>query len=247
MHAASFRTWGLALLFAGGLCLVPAEAKHFKAPIIPVESRGSMKEIYKDDAAAKIKLSELKGVEHLYALGPLSKLRGEIIIWDSVPQESRANRGHIQVKSDWEESAAFLVWSTVSKWKKVDIPTSVRSMETLEMWLNSMSNMEEAPLRREYPFLLKGHFGRIVWHVVDAKQDGKPLTPDRHQEQKFHGQTTDVKAEMLGFFAPERQGDFIPRGHRTHLHVRVGDELVAHVEDFDPVGDYSIKLYVPSP
>lgn len=237
----------LASLLAFSVLASPAEAKHFKAPLIPVESRGSMKEIYQDDAAAKIKLSELQGVEHLYALGPLSKLRGEIIIWDSVPQESRANRGHIQVKSDWEESAAFLVWSKVSKWKKIEVPTSVRSMQTLEMWLNSMSNMEAAPLRREYPFLLKGHFGRIAWHVVNSKEDGKPLTPSKHQEQKFHGQTTDVKAEMLGFFAPEKQGEFIPRGQKTHLHVRVGEQLVAHVEDFDPVGDYSIKLYVPSP
>ncbi|MBX9691920.1 MAG: acetolactate decarboxylase [Cyanobacteria bacterium] len=205
-----------------------------------------MKEIYDDNAEGKIKLSELKGTEHLYALGPLSKLRGEILIWDSLPFESRANNGHIQVKSDWEESAAFLAWSSVRKWKKVEVPSSVRSQQTLQMWLNHMSGKPGAPLPKEYPFLLKGHFGRILWHVVNVKQDGKPLTPQKHQDQKFHGQTQDVKAEMLGFYAPEKEGIVVPRGQVIHMHVKVSDNLVAHVEDFDPVGDYGIKLYVPS-
>ncbi len=221
-------------------------AKHFRAPQIVLYDRGSMQEIYKDNAAAKVSLKDLQSKEHLYALGPLSGLRGEILIWDSIPSESRANKGEIQVKHDWNESAAFLVWASVKKWKKLMVPDSVRSPAMFEQWMSSMVGGDDFPLRRQFPFLIKGHFGRIAWHVVNVKDDGKPLTPQKHQSQKFHGQTMDVRAEMLGFYSPEHQGYFIPPGRATHLHVKVGEELVAHVDDFDPFGDHGLNLYIPA-
>ena len=223
-----------------------ALAKHFRAPQVVLYDRGSMKEIYKDNGAAKIKLSLLKDTAHLYALGPLSDLRGEILVWDSQPFESRARDGAVRVKQDWDESAAYLVWASVPKWKKVMVPTSVRSPELMEQWLRSMSGPEGFPLRSQFPFLIKGHFGAISWHVVNVQNDGKPLTPQKHQEQKFHGVSHDLRADMLGFYSPEHQGFFIPQGHSMHLHVKVGEELVAHVDDFDPYGDNGLNLYIPA-
>ncbi len=216
-----------------------------KAPRIILHDRGSMREIYSDNAAAKLDLSELKDTEHLYGLGPLSKLRGEILILDSVPYESRIGKGFVQIKSDWNEKAAFFVWASVKKWKKVAVPSSVRSMGLLESWLSSMSGMSGAPLASQYPFLLKGNFAEIDWHIVNYKAGVTALTPRKHHETKFHGKSKNRKAEMLGFYSPEHQGFFIPQGHRTHMHVKVGDEVVAHVDDFNPNGDSGLTLYIP--
>ncbi len=221
------------------------ESAPASSPLIMVYDRGSMQEIYKDNAAAKVNLTELKNTEHLYALGPLSKLRGEIIIWDSVPHESRISAGQMQVKSDWNESAAYLVWASVPKWRKIKVPPAVLDINLFESWLYSMSGKEEAPLRGQYPFLLKGRFNHLLWHVVNEQDDGKPLTPAKHQAQKFHGHSRDIRAEIVGFYSPDHQGLFIPKGRRTHMHVQSGDDLLGHVDEFEPK-DEGLTLYVPS-
>jgi acetolactate decarboxylase len=233
------------LLCCSVLFLSSADPAGSRAPFIPVYDRGSMKEIYQDDAAAKVSLSDLKDTEHLYALGPLSKLRGEILIWDSKPYEVRVKDGQMQVKSDWDESAAFLVWASVKKWQKTRVPASVRSLDTLEKWMYSMSGKPGSPLSSQYPFLIKGKFGRIAWHVINVRDDGKGLTPEKVEAQRYHGESKFLHADMVGFYSPAHQGLFIPQGRRTHLHLRAGEDMVAHVDDFDPLGDEGLILYVP--
>ncbi|MDG1901717.1 MAG: hypothetical protein P8I80_05735, partial [Bacteroidales bacterium] len=51
-----------------------------------VEFHGALKNImHKGDVTAKANLSDLKDVEHLYALGALENLKGEIQIFNSSP------------------------------------------------------------------------------------------------------------------------------------------------------------------
>lgn len=247
MHSAALRT---ALSFLCFFLAMPNSVcgADKQVPLTMVFDRGSMKEMYKDNAAGKIKLSELRDLPHLYALGPLSGLRGEILVWDSLPFESRIDKGQVQIKSDWDESAAFLVWSSVPAWRKIRVPESVSSLELLDSWLSSLSGPPGAPLPSQFPFLLKGNFSRIFWHIVNAKDDGRKLTPEKHQESKFRGQAKNLNAEMLGFYSPAHQGYFIPSGRRSHLHFRTiksDYDVLAHVDEFDPKLDSQLTLYVP--
>lgn len=222
--------------------MLPASSR---APLIMVFDRGSMKEVSEDGGAAKVNLAELKTTKHLYALGPLAKLRGEIVVWDSQPYEARAHAGNIQVKSDWNESAALLVWSSVPKWRKTRVPPSVMSRKGLESWLHSMSGALQSPLQSQYPFLLRGKFLHINWHIINVKDDGSPLSAEKLVSQQYHGDAANVRADILGFYSPDHQGIFIPEGQRTHLHVKVGSALVAHVDDFEPA-ESGLFLYVPT-
>ena len=239
----SFRRSWLAVVAAACFVCLPAFS------LVPpgfVYDRGSMQDLLDDRSAAEINLSELKNAEHLYALGALSKGRGEILVFDSQPYEARCKGGRVQVYSGWSESAAYLVWSSVPRWRKTRVPPSVRSMETLEMWLASMSGKRGSPLPAGYPFLIKGHFGRVSWHVDDRSADNVVAVKNKKKQvSEFHGVSYDLHPEVVGFYSPADQGVFIPRGHRTHMHLKVGSELVAHVDDFDPCGDVGLILYVP--
>ncbi len=232
----------LAFLCANFNC--PAQSAPARAPLIMVYDRGSMKEVYQDNAAAKVNLSELQSTEHLYALGPLSKLRGEIMIIDSLPFESRISGGRVQIKSDWNESAAFLIWSSVPKWRKMRVPSAVLDMRLFESWLSSMVGFEDAPLRGQFPFLLKGNFDSLEWHLANQTEDGAPLSAEKHNEQMFHGKSKNLHAEIVGFYSPDHEGLFIPQGRSTHMHVKSGDDLMAHVDNFEPKDD-GLTLYVP--
>jgi len=231
---------GGAYFFASGL---PADSR---ARLITVHDRGSIQDVFVDGGAPKVFLSEIETERHLYALGPLSKLRGELMILDSVPWEARVRGGKVQVKSDWKESAAFLVWASVAKWQKTRVPLSVVNLSAFESWLLSLSGKPGSPLQFQYPFLLKGRFARVSWHIVNVRDDGTPLTEEKHRAQTYHGESKDVNAEFLGFYSPEHQGIFINQGRRTHIHMKVGDELIAHVDSFDLDDRHGLILYVPS-
>ncbi len=216
-----------------------------KAPLIMVYDRGSMKEVYQDNGAAKINLAELKKSEHVYALGPLSKLRGEIMILDSVPYESRIGGGRVQIKTDWNETAAFLVWASVPKWRKIRVPASVLDYGLFDAWLETMTVGDDAPLRSQFPFLLKGKLNILKWHIVNRVDDGEPISAAKHNEQRFYGKARDIEVEMLGFYSPAHKGLFIPDAHSSHIHVKSGEDLLAHVDDFEPK-DEELTLYVPT-
>jgi hypothetical protein len=228
------------------LCALSVPAADAAAISAVVYDRGSMKTVFEDNGAAKVELSELKDTQHLYALGTLAGLKGEIIIWDSLPYESQPGAGQIKVNSDWGASAAYLVWSSVPRWQKTVVPPSVRNLQMLELWLASLSAKPGSPLPGQYPFLIKGRFVRVDWHINNVHEDGEPLTPGKVQSQKFHGRSVDLRGQIMGFYDPDQQGLLVPEGRRTHMHLLVKDRLVAHVDDFDPSGDTGLILYVPA-
>jgi alpha-acetolactate decarboxylase len=240
-----FNRRAMLVFLSGFLCACLPEACAAGSAI--VYDRGSLKEIFKDNAAAKVDLFEMANTEHLYALGQLAGLKGEIMIWDGCPFESHVDAKQVQVRSDWHEPAAYLVWTSVRKWQKTRVPSSVENLAALEMWLASMSGKPGSPLSVKYPFLVKGHFERVAWHIANVHDDGSLLTPAKEEAQRYHGTSRKLKGEILGFYAPDHQGLFIPDNHSTHMHFRISNRLVAHVDDFEPSGDPGLTLYVPAP
>src|SRR5262249_6695485 len=78
--------------------------------------------------AAVIDMRTLANTPHLYAIGPIEQLRGEVTVIDSRPSLSRVgpNRS-ILVAQNFETGAPFLVWAEVPRWRTLQIPPEVRS------------------------------------------------------------------------------------------------------------------------
>lgn len=206
-----------------------------------------MQELLEDRAAPKICLSELRKDRNIYGIGSLSKMRGEIMIWNSRPYQSRTLHGRVQVKSDWQESAALLVWSSVPNWRRISMPPAVRGVDSMESWLDSMSGRPGAPLPAEYPFLIKGRFGHLLWQIATPRKESARLTREKYGLQQFHGQSHFVKGEIVGFYSLAAAGIHAPAGRHLHMHIRSTDgKLMAHLEDFDPVVDSDLSFYVPA-
>jgi hypothetical protein len=55
-------------------------------------------------------------VPHLYGLGPLEGLRGEVSIFGSVPSIARIEQDMVVTASSWRARACFLVWAQVPAW-----------------------------------------------------------------------------------------------------------------------------------
>src|SRR3954470_20917046 len=86
--------------------------------------------------AAALDLRTFSGTRHLYGIGPIEQLRGEVTIVDSRPSLARVGpNGSIKVTESFEAGAPFLVWAEVPAWRTLSIPPEVRSFADLEAFV----------------------------------------------------------------------------------------------------------------
>jgi len=105
-------------------------------------------------AEGTISLMRLAGLAHLYALGPVAGLDGEITVFDSRPYVSRVRgaAGEYVVDSTFEHDAIFLAWTQLHDWFDVAIPDEVNSYSKLGAFVR------EAALKRDSRSLIHFHF-----------------------------------------------------------------------------------------
>ena len=86
-----------------------AEAPPEKIPSFEVEYAGALKNfMHKGDVSAKVALSEYEQIEHLYALGAVENLKGEIQIFDGRPMNSYVEDGAMKFDSSFgKKSGTF--------------------------------------------------------------------------------------------------------------------------------------------
>src|SRR5207249_856496 len=86
--------------------------------------------------AAALDLKTLADRPHLYGLGPIEQLRGEVTILDSRPALARIMPdGTVNVTRSFDAGAPFFVWAEVPRWIEGPIPAEVRSFEDLERFV----------------------------------------------------------------------------------------------------------------
>src|SRR5689334_7124735 len=78
------------------------------------------------DIGANVAVAEVKKEPHVYALGPLAGLKGEVTVADGQVFVSKANGQKPIVAIDPNVKPVFLVYASVPAWRSVDIPESVR-------------------------------------------------------------------------------------------------------------------------
>src|SRR5215831_15731040 len=86
--------------------------------------------------AAALDLRTLASRPHLYGVGPMEQLRGEVTIANSRPALARvASDGTVKVTQSFETGVPFFVWAEVPLWRQVPIPAEVRSFGELESFV----------------------------------------------------------------------------------------------------------------
>jgi acetolactate decarboxylase len=202
-----------------------------------VEHRGAMREMFDDGAAAHVDVAPLLGQPHLYALGPLEKLRGEILVWDGAPFVARVEGGEVRVALDRGAKAPFLVWSRVREWRDVDLPEEARPLAGLTTWIPKAARELKLDAEKPFAFLVIGAVERATIHVHDFPADGTPLTREAHDapSAKKTIELPGTAVQILGFFAPDAaqaKGVWVHHDSPLHLHLRTPlGTVMGHVDD----------------
>lgn len=191
---------------------------------------GAQRDVLAGDVAGTIELASLAGEEHLYALGPCDRLRGEVTILDGRAFISRVIDGAIEVDARFEGRACFLVYAALSDWVERPVGPVSGNVE-VEALVAAEAAEVGLDLQEPFPFRLTGTPDRLTLHVLD-KRDTRPHTPALHEEAKVRFEYAGEPAEIIGFFSRSHRGIFTPREANVHMHAtsRAG-RVAGHVDD----------------
>ncbi len=175
-----------------------------------VEHRGALKNtMHKGDIAAKADLKDLENAEHLYALGALENLKGEIKIFDSKPFNTIVTDSSLSFNNSFNKKATLLVRASVSKWKSFTIPDKVVTYVELERYIEQAAKENQLPIDETFPFLIEGTAKSFDWHVINWKDGDMENSHDKHINSGLNGTVENREVDMLGIYSDSHHAIFI--------------------------------------
>src|SRR5262245_13717178 len=81
---------------------------------------GAQRQVLAGDLTPRADLRHLARVPHLYALGPLAGLQGEVTVIDGTPLITTLPGGVMRVEQSFAHRACFLVHAEVPRWRWIE-------------------------------------------------------------------------------------------------------------------------------
>jgi acetolactate decarboxylase len=191
---------------------------------------------------ALIDMRTLANTPHLYAIGPIERLRGEVTVIDSRPSMSRVgpNRS-ILVAENFETGAPFLVWAEVPAWRTLPIPAQVRSFTDLEAFVPRAAETVGLDPQRPVPFLLSGQEDLIEFHILN--QGDEPYNPAKIKDIQFPFDVARADATIVGFYSLSHHGIFTTMDSTIHIHFQtMKNDMSGHIHAIEIGADAVLSL-----
>ena len=195
--------------------------------------------------AAALDLNTLAGEEHLYGLGPIEQLRGEVTIADSRPALARvAADGSVQVAESFNAGAPFFVWASVPQWRRVAVPAEIRSFADLERFVPQAAAAAGLDAAQPLPFLVHGREELIEFHVLNRIGD-PPHNMEAHKKIQITFELDKAEAIIVGFHSTGHRGVFTPGDSNIHIHFQTPDNRQSgHIQKLELGQDAVLSLPV---
>lgn len=194
-----------------------------------VQVIGEMRRMFTaHDIGANVSLARVNANPHLYALGPIAGLRGEITAWngDVFTSQVIGNRPNVTINP--ETKAVFLVYAFVSAWRTIDIPAGVSTESDLAAFVDKQLTRNVRSV-----FLIKGLARSARYHIQNYQGAAQDLTHELHEQAKVFFDLTNAPVELVGFFTKQEGdgGSFVHMGQTTHIHLLSKDrQHMGHLE-----------------
>lgn len=210
-----------------------------------VKWAGALKNVHHGlDFGGKIDLAPLADLPHLYAVGPLEDLQGEVTIWDGKPLIARVKNKSLQVDNILTGKACFLVYGQAKEWKEVKFPSRL-DLSQLSDVIKQAATKNGVSTNKPFPFLIEGIAKDARYHVMN-RTDSLPPTPGptAHEQAKVHYTLKDSPVQLLGFYSEHHQGIFTHHNSSVHVHVKTpGDKVAGHLEELEL--EPGVRLLLP--
>jgi len=211
---------------------------------VEVKTYGVLREIMREQRLdANADLREFEEQPHLYALGALEGLAGEILILDGRPLNGLVSNGALSFDRSFDRKASLLVSTQVAAWKEVSLVLEPTDMSQLQIIVRDAAKQLFINTEEPFPFLLKGQFEKVEWHVINAAE-AETQSHEAYKRAGLAGVSEKVEARLLGFYSEKHEGVFTHHGSYLHIHYVDDPETeMGHVDELSIEG--SIVLLLP--
>jgi acetolactate decarboxylase len=191
---------------------------------------GAQRDVLRGDLRGHVPLAPLSGARHLYGLGPLDGLRGEVSIFGGTPSIARIAGEAVVTAASWDERACFLVWAQVPAWSEHIRDVTPAGLDSLEREVVALAREVGLDPERPLPFRVRATAVGATFHVLD-KRDGLPHNPERHEQAKVRRTLEGTAVELIGFYSRQHRGIFTPGESNVHIHLQTEDGRISgHLE-----------------
>jgi acetolactate decarboxylase len=184
--------------------------------------------------AVALDLKTLAGRPHLYGLGPIEQLRGEVMIADSRPALARVGSdGTVNVTGSFDAGVPFFVWAEVPQRIRMPIPEKVRSFEDLESVVPRAAEAAGLDAEKPLPFLVTGREDSIEYHIRNRIGD-PPHNMKAHKKIQIVFELARIEATIVGFHSTKHRGIFTPGDSNIHTHFQTPDnDKSGHIQKIE--------------
>jgi acetolactate decarboxylase len=195
------------------------------------------------DLSANVLIDSLATKPHLYALGPVDDLQGEITAIDGKVYAATVDKGKIICFEDTQLRAPFLAYSYVEQWQSYNVNVRFENLNAIEHVLDSLSKSHGYHENEAFPFLMEANWQQVDFHVIMRDTTQKQHSHEKHNESKIKFIRNNTEATMLGFFSRHHEGVFTHRGYFTHVHYARSEPCeTGHLDAIRHSGEIILKL-----
>ena len=221
------------------ICLVAVVGTGFAQESTPLIHYGGMHEtLAKGQHQARVHMGELDDHEHLYAIGALEGLAGEVTILDSVVFATTVTpQGQPRPLDGERVAATMLVGQSVARWTTLPIPEGVTPERFDDVIRNSAIAHDIDPAT-PFMFVVEGTFTDVRLHVlhgacpVHARINKLELAAE---QRPYELEIATLRGTMVGVYAADAVGKLTHPATSTHAHLVyvddvTGERITGHLE-----------------
>lgn len=205
---------------------------------------GAMRNVmHKGEVSGVIDLDTISNKTHLYGLGPLEGLVGEILIIDGKGYKSIVETDTtMQVTETFEMKAPFFVYANVDTWTETNLPDSVTTLVDLDRYLD----LATGDLPRPFCFRLTATVERSTIHIVNLPPGTKVSSPEEAHLGQVNYEIVNEDVELAGFFSKRHKGVFTHHDTNIHVHLITADkEMMGHLDKLK-LQSGTARLFLPA-
>ncbi|MBC3847320.1 acetolactate decarboxylase [Winogradskyella echinorum] len=202
---------------------------------------GAMKNVmWKGELSNSINLDTISDKNGLYGLGPVSYLKGELLINNGNSYVSEVTSDStMTVKKTFKASAPFFVYSNVTEWTEIELPTNLKTIKDLEKFIDDKTSH----FIRPFTFKIIGKVSSATIHIQNLPEGSIVTSPAEAHKGQTNYTIENENVEIVGFFSTEHKGIFTHHDSFLHMHLITKDESKMGHLDALKIG--TMKLYLP--
>jgi acetolactate decarboxylase len=216
-----------------------------KTPISKHEVKivGEMKNVMrKGELHATIDLDTIADKAHLYGLGPVEYLKGEIMVYEGKAYKSTVvSDSTMLVEETFDIKAPFFGYANVPNWIEQALPENIETIAQLEVYLNETTQNATRP----FMFKLTGTVVSANFHIVNLPDGTKVSSHEDAHQGMVNYQVQNEDCEIIGFFSTEHQTILTHHDTYLHMHLMTSDRQKMGHLDGVTFKKGAMKLYLP--